>query len=252
VSAFDAVAGAFERERALPAEVPEAIRRVVRDRGRHDPALPLLEIGCGTGRIGSAFCTAGELFWGVDFSAEMLREFQARAFTRPPLLVQADASALPFAGGRFGAVLMMHVLTASNWRSLLVEARRVLHGGGVLVIGKAEAPADGIDAAMRRRLDAVLADLGKPEPPPKRRAIADWLDAHSAGHEDVVAASWSQMRRPRDFFRRKASAARFGQLPAPVKDAALQSLSTWAEESLGPLDQPQPEQHRFRLQLYWF
>ncbi len=250
--AFDAVAATFERERALPADVPAAIRRIVVEHGGADADRPILEVGCGTGRIGAAFSSAGDPFCGVDISGAMLREFQARAAARPPHLVQADARALPFGDGRFGAVLMMHVLTAGNWRALLEEARRVLDPRGALVIGKAEGPPDGVDAAMRQRLHAVLADLGVPEPPPKQDAIAAWLGDHPGRQLDIVAATWTELRRPRDFFARKQSAGRFRQLPEPARAAALETLADWAERAIGPLDAPRREQHRFRVRLHWF
>ncbi len=252
MSAFDAVATSFERERALPHDVPSAIRRVVIEHASPEAGTPLLEAGCGTGRIGAAFCAAGDDYWGADLSVEMLRGFQARTLARPPHLVQADAGALPFADKSFAAVLMMHVLTASNWQALLGEACRVLRENGALVIGKSENPADGIDAAMRRRLNEVLAEMGTPEPAQKRGAIGSWLRSRSSRQADVVAATWVAMRAPRDFFQRKLSAARFGTLPAPVRETALQSLMEWTERSIGPLDVPRRETHEFRLQFYWF
>jgi len=60
------------------------------------------------------------------------------------------------------------------------------------------------------------------------------------------------MRTPREFFRRKQSAARFGQLPEQVREAALLALAEWTAQSIGPLDVPRRELHQFRLQFYWF
>jgi ubiquinone/menaquinone biosynthesis C-methylase UbiE len=252
VSDFDPVAASFERDRALPTPVSAAIRRAVLEHGSVDPRSPLLEVGCGTGRIGAEFCIAGDDYLGVDFSTEMLREFQRRKFARPPRLVRADGGALPFGDGTFEAVMMMHVLTAGNWPALLTEACRVLRERGVLVIGKAEDPADGIDAAMRQRLNELLADMGIAEPKASRGAMDAWLRSKSSRHLDVTAAAWTATRRPREFFLRKRSAARFGSLPAQVREAALQSLAEWTERSIGPLDTPRHEPHHFRLQLYWF
>jgi hypothetical protein len=142
------------------------------------------------------------------------------------------------------------VLSARNWRALLTEAARVLKPHGVLVIGKAESPADGIDARMRRRLEELLAETGVDEPSGGRDGMVAWLSAESSRACDVAAAAWTVGRTPRDFLSRKASAARFGQLPAHLREAALQSLAEWAERSIGPLDLPHSEQHQFRLQLF--
>jgi SAM-dependent methyltransferase len=179
----------------------------------------------------------------------MLRAFRDRRLARPPKLVLADGGALPFGSGTVDALMFLHVLGARNWQALLPEAARVLRPNGVLVIGKAESPADGVDARMRRRLEELLAETGN-EARGSRDGLATWLSAECSNAADVVAAAWTVERTPRDFLSRKASAARFGLLPAHLRNAALQSLAEWAEASIGPLDQPQPEQHHFRLQLY--
>lgn len=252
MSAFDAVAATFDRERGLPPDVPAAIRRAVVENGGVRPDAPILEVGCGTGRIGAAFCAAGDPYTGVDLSAEMLRAFRARSLPEAPALVHADAGALPFGDGVFAAVLLMHVLTAASWRTLLIEARRVLRRRGLLVIGKSEGPADGIDAVMRERLNDLLAEWEAPEPAAKRDAVAAWLGSSTTRRLDVVAASWETMRMPHDFFRRKRSAARFGLLPEEVREAALHRLAEWARQNIGPLDVPRHEVQQFRLQFYWF
>jgi ubiquinone/menaquinone biosynthesis C-methylase UbiE len=250
VSAFDAVAASFDRDRPLPGDVPAEIRSAVLEHAAIDPRSPLLDVGCGSGRLGAVFCEAGDNYVGVDASAEMLRAFRARVLPRPPRLVLADGAALPFGVGTFEALMFMHVLNARNAQPLLSEAARVLRPHGVLVIGKAESPADGIDAMMRRRLEAVLAEMGVDEPRGHRDAMAARLSSMSTHVSAVLAASWRVARSPRDFLSRKASAARFGQLAAPLREAALNSLVEWAERNIGPLDQPHPEQHHFRLQLF--
>ena len=135
-----------------------AIRRAVVEHAAIDPKSVLLDVGCGSGRLGVAFCVAGDAYVGVDSSAEMLRAFRDRRLARPPRLILADGGALPFGTGTVDALMFMHVLSARNWQALLTEAARVLRPHGVLVIGKAESPADGIDARMRRRLEELLAE----------------------------------------------------------------------------------------------
>src|SRR5207248_7977241 len=63
----------------------------------HD-ALPisLLEVGCGTGRIGAEFGVAGDNYLGLDLSIGMLREFQRKETAGQPNLVYADGCQLPF------------------------------------------------------------------------------------------------------------------------------------------------------------
>lgn len=253
MSSFDLVANRFERYRALPSEVPVAIRQALRAHARIDTADRLLEVGCGTGRIGAQFNAAGDNYFGLDLSIEMLREFQRKKFARGPNLVHADGCLLPFGDRVFTAVLMMHVLAAGNWRGLLAEAQRVLKKGGVLAIGKTQAPPNGIDATMRNRLAELIAGMGIiAEPLPDRSVVSEWLRARSSRHIEIIPARWTLDRTPREFFLRKRTAARFGSLPADVRETALRSLADWTERSIGPLDSPFSETHHFSLELHWF
>src|SRR5271166_2499253 len=74
MSSFDLVADRFERYRALPSHVPVAIRQALHAHGGIDAGGRLLEVGCGTGRIGAQFNAAGDNYCGLDLSMQMLRE----------------------------------------------------------------------------------------------------------------------------------------------------------------------------------
>lgn len=74
---YDAAAATFDRHRALPDGVPEAIRCAIL--GVLDVMCPRL-LGAGTGRVGRAFVEAGDDYVGVDLSLGMLREFARHAF----------------------------------------------------------------------------------------------------------------------------------------------------------------------------
>jgi ubiquinone/menaquinone biosynthesis C-methylase UbiE len=252
VSAFDIVADRFERYRKLPSQVPAAIRQALHVDGGIDATARLLEVGCGTGRIGAQFAAECDNYFGLDLSMPMLSEFQRKKFARTPALVHGDGSLLPFGDRALDAILMVHVLTARNWRSLLAQAHRVLQSGGVLAIGKTQGPPEGLDAIMRDRLDELLAGMGIAEPISDRSAMSGWLRANSSRHIQIIPARWIVDRTPRDFFLRKQSAARFGSLPTDVREAALRLLAEWTEHNIGPLDTPLSELHNFRLELYWF
>jgi SAM-dependent methyltransferase len=175
-----------------------------------------------------------------------------------PEKIRADAGPgtrgwvfFPFGDRVFDAVLMVHVLTARNWRALLGEAHRVLWGGGVLAIGKTQGPPEGLDAKMRNRLEELIAGVGITEPIPDHAGMGEWLRARSSRHIEIAPARWTVDRTPREFFLRKQSAARFASLPADVREAALRSLAEWTEHNIGPLDTPLSEPHHFRLALYW-
>jgi ubiquinone/menaquinone biosynthesis C-methylase UbiE len=252
MNSFDLVASRFERSRALPATVAAAIRQALYEHGGLNAKSPLLEVGCGTGRIGAEFCAAGDNYLGLDSSIRMLREFERKDFPQAPILVRADGGCLPFCAGVFETVLMVQLLTAQNWPPLLAEANRVLQSQGVLAIGKTKGPPDGVDAMMRDRLEKLVSGMGMSEPSSDRGAMTEWLKANSSRQLKLRPIDWVEDRTPRDFIHRKQSAARFASFPADLRETALRSLADWAERHIGPLDARFSEPYYFSLELYWF
>ena len=89
-----------------------------------------LDLGCGTGVNLHRLTNAGWSVVGVDLSSDQLR----RARDRAPAgveLVQADATALPFADASFDAVACTLLHTdVDDFDAVCREAFRVLRGGG--------------------------------------------------------------------------------------------------------------------------
>jgi ubiquinone/menaquinone biosynthesis C-methylase UbiE len=104
---------------------------------------PILELGCGTGRLLAQRLEAGPAV-GLDISLPMLRQAKRRINGTPlgaPVLI-ADAGKLPFDDGTFGAVISTGVLTAMpEIRPALAEARRVLRPGGKMAFVEMMPPA---------------------------------------------------------------------------------------------------------------
>jgi SAM-dependent methyltransferase len=138
---FDAIAGRYDREYAMPAD--ESRRRMGRVlRELPQPPARVLDLGVGTGRELPALLDAGHAPTGVDVSGAMLERCARRA--RPVAVVRADfwTPPLPFVDGAFDAVLALHGTLAhppdeDAVARLARESARVVRPGGVLV---AEAP----------------------------------------------------------------------------------------------------------------
>ena len=254
MSAYDAAAPSFDRHRALPDGVAEAIRASVMAAAGGVPRPCLLDIGAGAGRIGWPLVAAGDDYIGVDLSLGMLREFTGRAEWNgaPARLVQADGERLPLADASFDAVLLMQVLSAArDWRKLVAEAGRVLRPAGCLIVGRTIAPDNGIDARMRQHLAESLDAAGVH---PYRRKSSDsalsWLAANAHDSRTVTAAAWTAKRTPCAFLERHATGARFSVLPPPVQNMAMLRLREWAVATFGSLDSVSVEPFRFELMIY--
>jgi len=255
-SEFDAIAPSFDRYRAFPPGVPEAIRSAIRT-SMTAPGRPrVLDLGAGTGRIGKAFVAAGDAYVGVDRSLGMLREFAAQTCAingRASFLAQADGEQLPFRDRAFDVVLLIQVLSGvGRWRRLLDEVFRVLGAGGTLVVGHAAMPQAGIDAQLKSQLAIVLQEVGAGlhEPRKNREEALSWLESVTRTRVNVIAASWTVNRTPRDFMARHRTGARFAALPTPIQEEALQRLSAWSEARFGSLDASFPESHAFELNIF--
>lgn len=254
-SAYDALASSFEGQRTLPAGVPQAVRTAVMA-ALVDVARPhVLDLGAGSGRFGWPFIAAGDDYVGIDLSAGMLRAFAQRYVgQRLPALVQADGRALPFSAACFDLVLLIAVFgDLPDWRPLVDEARRVLRPRGLIAIGRTALPNDGIDARLKERLE-ILLDERMPRQPRKtgRQRAAQHLIATASTMTELVAASWTAKRSPRQFLDRHAGGARFSRLPLPIREDALRALAGWAQTQFGSPDTTFVEAHRFEMQLFKF
>jgi ubiquinone/menaquinone biosynthesis C-methylase UbiE len=254
-SAYDALAPSFEGQRSLPAGVPQSVRAVAMAKLGHAGPRRILDLGAGSGRFGWPFIAAGDDYVGIDLSGGMLRTFAQRYVGRRlPALVQADGRALPFPAACFDLVLLISVFgDLPDWRPLVDEARRVLRPDGMIAIGRTALPDDGIDARLKERLEILLDERMSRQPRKTgRQRAAQHLVATSSTMTELVAASWTAERSPRQFLDRHAGGARFSRLPRPIRDDALHALAAWAQTQFGSLDRTFVEAHRFEMQLFKF
>jgi ubiquinone/menaquinone biosynthesis C-methylase UbiE len=134
VTHFDMLAPDYDRLRPAGDGWAEIADRAL---AALEGARRLLDLGCGTGRFAVlAAERLGARVWGVDRSAEMLREARARPGAARVGWRQADATSLPFKPGWFDAVhshLVLHLI--DDLSGAVTEIRRVLAPGGRVVVG---------------------------------------------------------------------------------------------------------------------
>jgi SAM-dependent methyltransferase len=123
----------WENRRTLGLRDVSFWRRVARG-----AAGPVLELGCGTGRLSAPLSRAGVQLVGIDRSAPMLARARRRAANRL-VLVRGDIRHLPFRPSRFSMVLAPYGVLQSlvkdrDLAETLQSVARVLPRGGMFGI----------------------------------------------------------------------------------------------------------------------
>jgi len=196
----------------------------------------LLDVCCGPGVAADAAVARGALTVGVDFSSEMTSIAKGRC---PQIsLATGDAAALPFANGRFDAVVMnFGLLHLPDAATAFAESARVLRPGGryaFTVWGTAHESAGAkiLEDALAAHADLTVRVPKGPDHLQHGR-IGEWRSTlAAAGFEpasvDVVLAR-GEWELPTDFFLFEA------QRHAGVRTAAF--LAAQTPEALGAINQ---------------
>lgn len=241
---FESQATGFDRRAGLHAEASRAVAVAVAELLRPPPADVVVEVGAGTGAIGSDLAALPVRYVGIDSAAAMLEVFAAKiagAARCGALLVHADADDdWPVRDGAATVVLASRVAHLLRPDHLVAELARVCPPGGVFLIGRLERDPDSVRSRLRRQREAILQRRGLAPraggeasrrlldrlvatgaSPLPRRTAATWTTAASA---EQVLAGWGAV-----------TAMGGVELPPAVRAEVLSELRAWAAAELGDL-----------------
>lgn len=241
--AFDRAADYYDRTRTLP---PGAMARIVEMLGAElMPRGRALEVGVGTGRIALPLAERGVDMVGADLSMPMLRQLVSKAGGALPFpLVQADATALPFADDAFGGALVVHVLhLVAAWRAMLGELVRVVRPGGVILVDMGAGR--GARSQWTERIqERFRTETGLAEEPRvgirSQEDVEDAMGDLGARARDLPAVrSWRLVRAEDGIASLEAGqySWEWGVDPEVLRRAGA-ATRRWARKELGPLDLP--------------
>ncbi len=137
---------------------------------------PVLELGCGTGRVSLPLGRAGVKLVGLDRSERMLARARARTkrarLSDTISLIRADIRFTPFAAPKFSMVMapygiLQSLLRERDLKATLAEVHRVLEPGGVF----------GIE---------LVADLPSWKEYKKRLSLKGWRRRQGGAHVTLV------------------------------------------------------------------
>lgn len=115
----------------------------------------ILDVGCGTGEMSLLLAEMGHHVTGIDLSYEMLSIARSKANARNLKVVfePGDAESLLFEDETFDVVINRHLLwTLPNPKKALLEWKRVIRKGGLIIIIDALWKNDSWDGKIRQIL----------------------------------------------------------------------------------------------------
>jgi SAM-dependent methyltransferase len=244
----------------LPAAAVEAIAGAVGEMVRGGL---LLEVGAGTGEIGTRLAALGRgaggfRYLGLDLSFPMLLRFRARVErgrgAAPALLVHADADRpWPVAAGTASGLFLSRAAHLLRSEALVREAVRVAHPRGlVFVLGNVRRNPESVRTEMRRRMRRLLAEhgvAGRSGERTRRRLLASLERRGGVLLPPRTAASWNVIERPGESltaWREKSGLA--GRAIEPeLRALVLDRLEGWARKRFGNLEAARETEERYEL-----
>lgn len=249
---FDRAADCYDETRRLPPGAADMLTGLLAaELAGHEPAL---EIGVGTGRIALPLHAHRVQLIGLDLSERMLARLVANAGGRRPFaLLRADATRLPIADQRVGAVLASHLLhLVADWPAAVAEACRVVDPSGPVLIDLGGGDPD--DAGRNdwaELVGRVARQVGLDRSRPVRApgALDRELARHGRAPRRLPLVPVHQVRRMADVLdemEHQVHSWTWKASPADMR-AAVSHAREWATARFGDLEAPRP----FDSTLQW-
>jgi len=218
----------------------------------------MLELGAGTGEIGTHLARLPVRYVGIDNSAPMLQLFRQKLGASPASLLLADAGqGWPLDDDAAVVVFASRVVHLLDAAHVARETARVCRPGGWLMLGRVLRDDGGVKERLRRHRLQLLRQAGVGSLRGREgagRVVEHCLQAGGLSMGRRVVVEWSEETTPAEVIAGWASLTRMGSVavdPA-MHQQILAQLRAWAREEFGALDRPEISQERYALDLVRF
>lgn len=160
---FSNAASTYDRRHGalISDEAAEALARAA----SLTPGARVLDLAAGTGRVAIPFTSLGCRVVALDLARPMLDELKKKSTSSAIPRVIGVGERLPFADGRFDAVVIARLLyLVPDWEELLVEALRVLVPGGRILHEWSNGDTDEEWVQIREKIRAMFEAEGVANP----------------------------------------------------------------------------------------
>jgi ubiquinone/menaquinone biosynthesis C-methylase UbiE len=244
-AAFDVQAATFDQRTGLSEQHCQAIAQAVLRLAGAMPGDLILEVGAGTGMLGTWLARSPLRYVGLDLSRAMLAAFHRRlACPRPmSLLLQADGNQRwPLADGAVRIIFSSRALHLLDLAHVVDESFRVAQPGGAsLIIGRIQRPPGSIPTLLQQAMQRLLRQQGfssNAGEQHQRQLLAALTQRGGRVLEPVIAARWTVTRtswQSIEAWQSKPGLAGLEVSPFAQR-AILDELRIWAQSTFGDLN----------------
>jgi len=254
---FDLQAETYDQRVGLPEQDCQAIVQAVLAMARVQAEDIVLEIGAGTGLLGTWLALPPRCYVGLDLSRGMLTVFRQRlsAHSGTPLLLQADGNAAwPLVDATVRAIFSSRTLHLLDLAHVVHESLRVARrDGAVVILGRVQRQDDHVAAVMQREMQRLLRQHGlqsRGGGQHQRQLLTAYSQHGATVLEPVIAAQWTVTRTPwqsiADWYIKPGLGGI--NLPPQVKRTILHDLCRWASVTFGDIQRAVTSEEAYVLQ----
>ena len=257
---YDGQADTFDKRTGLSWQTCRSIAAAVRQLAGLTQNDTLLEIGAGTGEIGSHLIRLPGAYIGFDLSYPMLEKFRMRLSDPPPntTILQADGChAWPVADHSVRVVFSsraLHLLPVEHVASEFYRVAAIQKA--MLIIGRVIRDKNSIKAAMRKQMRQFLEQQGVQGLSSRKnrdQIISVCQQRGARKIEQISAASWETHFSPIDSITSWESKPGLAgkTVSQKVKQRVMEQLRDWAMQEFGSLTEPLPSTENYILEGVW-
>ncbi len=211
----------------------------------------VVEIGCGTGQIGSELHQISDTYVGLDVSEGMLNEFRQHYPYLNEAIRWADGrNAWPVETNSTNIVFSSRALHWLDIDHAVKESYRVGYDGlAYLIVGRIERSKGSLQRKLRKQLHGLLLDNGlEPRDGQQhlKRLRAKLVNNKATVLEPVIASAWQDSVKLEKLIGNWSDKEGLAGtlLPVELKNSILKELKQWAKQNL---DETEVTQHSYTL-----
>lgn len=240
--AFNTLAAGYDARVGFPPGAGEAIAAAIVRLGKVAADDLVLELGAGTGDIGTHLSALAPGYVGIDNSPAMLEVFRAKALPAAPRLLVADADAAwPISPSSAQVIFASRVIHLLQPDHIVQETRRVARAGGYLMLGRVQREPGSLKDRLQRKRQDLLRERGiqpRQGEHGARRVVERCVMAGGDALGRHVVAEWQGETSAAAILADWSSLSRMGsvEIEPATRAAILTELHDWSVSEIGSVD----------------